>query len=248
MKKRRRLRRISLGSLIVVLLAVAGFVGWAETPLGPDERAVAALATTNAVAVEQNDWIVFRPAQHTTTTGLIFYPGGRVDERSYAPVAQAIAERGFLVVVVPMPLNLAVLSPDRANAVMAAFSNIQHWAISGHSLGGAMACSFAAEHPDAVQGMILMGAYCSGADVSQLPLQVVSITGSEDGVINRERLTAGRALLPPSTQYVEITGGNHAQFGSYGVQPGDNPATISPEAQEQHTVDATVALLEQIGQ
>ncbi len=246
MKKRRQLRRIVLGSLLVVLLAVAGFVGWAETPLGPNDRALAALATTNAVTMEQNAWIVFHPAQHTATTGLIFYPGGRVDPLSYAPLAQAIAERGFLVVIVPMPLNLAVLAPNRANEVIAAFPDVERWAVGGHSLGGAMACSFAAEHPDAVQGLVLMGAYCSGADLSQLPLQVTSITGTEDGVINRERLAEGRALLPLGTQYVEIAGGNHAQFGSYGVQPGDNPATISAELQEEQIVAATVALLEQI--
>lgn len=246
MKKRRRLRRLSLGSLFVVLLAVAGFVGWAETPLGPDDHALAALATTDAVAVEQNDWIVFQPTQGAPTTGVILYPGGRIDERSYAPLAQRIASQGFLVVIVPMPLNLAVLAPNRANEVITAFPYVQHWAVGGHSLGGAMACTFAAGHPDAVQGLVLMGAYCSGADVSQLPLKVTSITGSADGVINRERLAAGRALLPPWTQYAEIGGGNHAQFGSYGAQPGDNPATISSEAQEDQIAAATVALLEQL--
>lgn len=246
MNKRRWLRRMFLGSLLVVLLALVGFVGWAETPLGPNAPAIAALATTATVTVEQDEWIVFRPTQGTATTGFIFYPGGRVDERSYAPTAQAIAARGFLVVIVPMPLNLAVLAPNRANDVIAAFPDVQRWAIGGHSLGGAMACTFAAEHPDVVQSLVLMGAYCAGADVSQLPLVVVSITGSEDGVINRERLAAGRALLPPSTQYMEIAGGNHAQFGSYGAQPGDNPAAISAEAQQDQVVTATVALLEQI--
>lgn len=199
MKKRRWLRRTFLGSLIIVLLAIAGFVGWAETPLGPDDRAVAALTPTNTVVVEQNDWIVFRPARRTATTGVILYPGGHVDPQSYAPLAQAIASQGYLVVVVPMPLNLAVLAPNRANEVIAAFPDVQHWAIGGHSLGGAMACSFVAEHPDAVQGLLLMGAYCAGADVSQLPLQATSITGSEDGVLNQERFAAGRAL-PPGTQ------------------------------------------------
>lgn len=248
MKTRRRLRRFMYGVLIMVLLAVAGFVGWAETPLGPDARAVAALATTGTVAVEQNEWIVFRPQESTATAGFIFYPGGRVDPQSYAPLARAIAERSFLVVIVPMPLNLAVLAPNRANEVIAAFPDVQRWAVGGHSLGGAMACTFAAEHGDAAQGLVLMGAYCSGADVSQLPLEVASITGSKDGVLNQERFTAGRALLPPTTQYVEIAGGNHAQFGSYGGQPGDNPATISPEAQQEQVVAATVAVLEQLAE
>lgn len=250
MKKRRRwLRRAVYSVLAVVLLAVAGFVGWAKTPLGPDARATAALSTTAAVTVERTDWIVFRPAQGNATTGFIFYPGGRVDPRSYAPLMQRIAERGFVAVIVPMPLNLAVFAPNRGGEVIAAFPGVQHWAVGGHSLGGAMACSFVASHPDAADGLVLWAAYpASSTDLSKLPLHVVSLVGTNDGVLNRDTFAATKALLPPSTQYIEIAGSNHAQFGSYGAQPGDHPATISPDAQQAQTVAATVALLQQIRQ
>jgi len=53
-------------------------------------------------------------------------------------------------------------------------------------------------------------------------------------------------MLPPTTVYVEISGGNHAQFGYYGDQSGDNPATITREAQQSETLNATVELLQKL--
>jgi pimeloyl-ACP methyl ester carboxylesterase len=116
-------------------------------------EALAALESDAGVLVETAPWLVFRPANQDPSIGLILYPGGRVDPRAYAPTARALAEEGYLVVIVPMPLNLAVLAPGRAAEVMAAFPGIKSWAIGGHSLGGAMAANFAHSNPGAVRGL-----------------------------------------------------------------------------------------------
>jgi pimeloyl-ACP methyl ester carboxylesterase len=185
--------------------------------------------------------------QAGVTTGLIFYPGARVDPRSYAPAAHAIAQQGYLVVIVPMPLNLAFFGTNRVDNVIAAFPDVQHWAIGGHSLGGAFAASYVASHPDRGQGLVLWAAYPpSSADLSNTNTATSVILGSNDGVINQENLEASHTLLPRDTQWIVIEGGNHAQFGAYGPQPGDNSATISPEQQQQQIVDATVTVLQQI--
>ena len=52
-----------------------------------------------------------------------------------------------------------------------------------------------------------------------------------------------RAHLPPDTAFVSIEGGNHAQFGWYGDQRGDHPATIPRPEQQRAIVDATSAVL-----
>jgi hypothetical protein len=57
-----------------------------------------------------------------------------------------------------------------------------------------------------------------------------------------------RALLPVDTQYVVIQGGNHAQFGDYGVQPGDQEATITRLEQQKQIVDATIRFMKAISQ
>jgi pimeloyl-ACP methyl ester carboxylesterase len=199
--------------------------------------------------VTTQDRLIFRPVEQNLSTGLIFYPGGRVDPRSYAPAARDIAAEGHLVVIVPMPLNLAFLAPDRASTVVASFSEIEHWVIGGHSLGGAMAARFAYQSPSMVEGLLLWASYpARGNDLSDRDILVTSIYGTRDGLATPEEITASRALVPPNTEWVEIAGGNHAQFGWYGPQSGDNAATISREAQQREAVAASVALLERVGQ
>lgn len=173
--------------------------------------------------------------------------GGRVDHRSYAPTARAIAAEGYLVAVMPMPLHLAIFGTERANEVIKAFPTIQRWAIGGHSLGGSMAAQFARKHPDLVQGLVLWAAYPANADdLSTSTLKVVSISGTEDGLSTPAKIEASRTLLPPNTRWVAIKGGNDGQFGWYGSQYGDNEATIAREAQQAQVVAATIELLREL--
>ena len=230
--------------LLLPLLAVAGFAVWAYTPLGPMPEALAALESGPQVQVETEPWLVFRPAGDAPDTGFVLYPGGRVDPRAYAPLARAIADEGYLVAIVPMPFNLAVLGAGRAADVMAAFPDVERWAVGGHSLGGAMAANFAHQNPERVDGLVLWAAYPAGGDdLSGRELEVLSIYGTRDGVATPAEITASRPLLPADTRWVAIEGGNHAQFGWYGTQNGDNPAIISREDQQAAIVRATVQLL-----
>lgn len=237
------LRPILLGLLALLVLAGASFVIWAETPLGPMPEAIAALESSADVTVQTEPWLLFAPAVKTPTVGLIFYPGGRVDPRSYAPGAYSIAAQGYLVVIPPVPLNLAVFAPDIAADVIGANPAIQRWFVGGHSLGGAMAASFAYNHPEMVDGLVLWASYpASPSDFSQRPdFPVLSAYGTED--FGLDGIEASRALLSPTTEWVEIAGGNHAQCGWYGPQPGDNPATISREEQQAQLIAATVGFL-----
>ncbi|MEZ4737454.1 MAG: alpha/beta fold hydrolase [Caldilineaceae bacterium] len=103
------------------------------------------------------------------------------------------------MVIVPMPLNLAAFAPNRAQEVIAAYPTIQQWAIGGHSLGGAMAAAFAADHPDAVDALILWASYPGQQDslARRSDLAVTSIYGTQDGLATVEKLEAARSLLPP---------------------------------------------------
>jgi len=244
----RIVKRVLLILLIVLLLAAAGFAAWAYTPLGPLPEATAALRSDAAVQVTTEPWLTFTPTDVQPTAGFIIYPGGRVDARSYAPFARAIAERGYLVVIAPMPFNLAVFKPGAADAVIAAHPEIERWAIGGHSLGGAMAANFIYTDPDAVEGLVLWAAYPAGGNsLADSEVAVASIYGTRDGLATQAEVDASRPLLPADTRFVPIEGGNHAQMGWYGPQSGDGAASISREAQQAQVVDATVALLEGLG-
>lgn len=247
-----RIRRWWWVLLLIPLVAVGGFAAWAQSTPSPMPEAVAALETasrTDGVVVAKRDWLIFRPAAQQPTTALILYPGGRVDPRAYAPAAREIAAEGYMVVIVPMPLNLAFFAPNRADDVLKAFPAIDRWAVGGHSLGGAMASRFVHRHPSRVDGLVLWAAYPAASDdLSDRDLRVVSIYGTRDGLATGEEIDDSRALLPSDTRWVAIQGGNHAQFGWYGPQDGDNPPTISREAQQEEIVAATTELLQQLEQ
>jgi dienelactone hydrolase len=246
----RRGLKIALAIIgVAVLLGALVFVAWGLTPLGPAPGALAALeSNANVTVLDGGDWIAFTPTGAAPVTGFILYPGGHVDYRSYAPVAQRIAARGYLVAIVRMPLSLAVFGVDRADPVIAAHPTIGHWAIGGHSLGGSMAASYAAKHPDTVEGIAFWASYpASGDDLSATGLKGLSVYGSNDGVLNRETLDATLPLLPNGTVIRVIEGGNHAQFGSYGPQPGDGTATISAEEQQAEAAGLTVGMLRAVG-
>jgi hypothetical protein len=210
-------------------------------------EAITDLGSDGTVSVSTEHWITFEPTQANRQTGLILYPGGRVDPRAYAPLARAISEQGYIVVIVPMPLNLAVFGAGRAANVIAAFPKVTTWVVGGHSLGGAMAALFTDENPELVRGLALWAAYpAENNDLSQADLQVVSIYGTRDGLATRDKIDASRTVLPADTDWVPIAGGNHAQFGWYGAQSGDLPASISREAQQAQIVAATLRLLESV--
>jgi predicted alpha/beta-hydrolase family hydrolase len=236
---------VLIGVIAVILLALVGFTIWAYTPLGPMPEALAALSSDDQVQVQNGAWLTFTPTGSQPDTGLIFYPGGRVDYRSYAPLAREIARQGYMVVVVPMPFNLAVFGAGRAANVIAAYPEIQHWAIGGHSLGGAMASNYAYGHPDGVSGLALLAAYPpENNSLADRKLDVLSIYGSQDGAV--DQLKAAQSLLPPRTEWVVVEGGNHAGFGWYGPQPGDGVASISRGAQQAQTAAAMAKLLSRV--
>ena len=241
------LRRWWWTIVLVPVVAIIGFVMWASLIPAPMSEALDALTPSDKLTVETSPWLAFRPTGPMPETGLIFYPGGRVDARAYAPTARAVAEAGYLVVIVPMPLNLAVLAPERGLDVQAAFSTVRRWAIGGHSLGGAMAAQFAVQHPQQVQGLVLLAAYPPNtASLANSNLAVVSISGSQDGLATPDKIQASRSLLPATTQWVVIQGGNHAQFGWYGLQDGDNTANVSRADQQKQVITATLALLQSL--
>jgi pimeloyl-ACP methyl ester carboxylesterase len=224
-------------------------VGWAalRSFTGPEVMpdALRELEAGTGTADHDNDWIVFAPDGDDPVTGLVFYPGARIDAHAYAPLAAQIAANGFLVVIPRMPFKLALLAPGRAASVMENFSEVKQWVVGGHSLGGVAAVRFAARNPERVAGLVLWAAYpASSDDLSASDLAVTSIYATRDGLTSLDQIESSRPLLPPDAIWIAIDGGNHSQFGWYGLQAGDMVASIGREEQAVQIVEATLSLLE----
>ncbi|GIL14905.1 MAG: thioesterase [Chloroflexota bacterium] len=251
MNRKRFLLGVGIALLALALLGAGAFVYWANDAAQPLPEALAALQSDEQVQFSnQNGWLVFQPVNQSNTltpldTGLIFYPGGRVDYRAYAPLARDIAAQGYLVVIPPMPLNLAFFGTNMANEIVRTFPEIQHWAIGGHSLGGVAAATYANAHRAQIQGIVLYASYPAD-NQSAYPGRVTSIFGTNDGLATPAKIAESKPNLPAQTLFAPIEGGNHSQFGFYGDQTGDNPATISRAEQQKQTVKATVEMLSRL--
>ena len=231
MKKRTKWILLILALALVLLGAVCAVYFGTYSRATPE--AAALLQGSDAVQVKavSKGWLLDGPG---TEDALIFYPGGKVEATAYLPLLTALAEDGVDCFLVRMPLNMAFMDLNAAAAVQADYA-YDRWYIGGHSLGGAMAAVYAAEHGEGLSGLILLAAYATKPLDGRLA--VLELHGSEDGVLNRDKLEQGRQYLPASALSEELAGGNHAQFGDYGPQRGDGTATISREEQTRWAVD-----------
>lgn len=241
--------RVKYVLLIIILGFFAAGALWATYARPPLPDALVALESNPELAVSQGDWLVFQPLQDPPTAGLIFYPGGRVDPRGYAPLLREIAAAGYLVVVPRMPINMAAFNPNAADQIITHYPEITTWTIGGHSLGGTMAAQYTGNHPDLISGLVIWASYpANSADIASLEIPVLTIYGTLDPGATENDLSNRKDLYPEGASYLAVQGGDHHQFGSYLTSPDKNYATISRDEQHKLIVQATLELLEEVDQ
>lgn len=223
---------------ILLLLLVAIGAGIYLKPYNPDSVATQAMESSkeDGITVDnQKHWISFKPLQ-AVEPAVIFYPGGLVDEKAYAPFARALANAGHTTYIVKMPLNLAILGGNRASEIVQD-EPYQQYVIGGHSLGGVMASRYTVSHPDKIAGVFFLASYADEAgSLANTNLTTLSIVGSNDQVLNYPRYEESKVNLPKNSIFYTIEGGNHGQFGNYGMQKGDGNPSITGEEQMTQTV------------
>ncbi len=241
-------KKIVWGLIGIVL---AGFciwgVQWATYARPPLPEAVEALRSDNLVAVTDTPWLTFTPKKDSPDTGFIFYPGGRIDPRGYSSLMRAISEKGYLVVVPKMPINMAILNSNIADEIIGAHPEIEHWVIGGHSVGGTAAAQYTFAHPEQIAGLAIWSSYPSdGSDISGQDTPVVLMYGGNETRVTDDSVGTRKHLLPPDTRYIKIEGGDHHQFGSYLLTTEEDLATTSRETQHAQILSAMIELLQSI--
>ena len=224
--------KVITGLIIVALLT--GATIYLTDYYHADNAAIRSYQVEGVSVSDKGDGIVAYVPEGEIKAGFVFYPGARVEYTSYAPLLKACAKEGILCVVVEMPYNHAFLGINRALDAIGLFPEIENWYIGGHSLGGSIAANCAANNPDTFEGVVLLAAYSTN-DITDL--RALTVYGSEDGVRNLDSYVKNKKNLPSDfTEYV-IYGGNHAYFGMYGEQAGDNKAGISNAEQITQTAE-----------
>lgn len=219
---------------LLIIGIIVGFFIYVSQYYKADDSTIAAI--NDAHTVEHHDnYMVFSPS-YQTDKALIFYPGGKVEYLAYYPLLERLSQEGITCILVEMPFNLAVFNTNAADKIIDDFPEIEQWYIGGHSLGGAMASSYASEHKDKIDRLILLGAYVYG-DYSKN--KAITIYGSNDTILDQSKINYTENVFV-------IEGGNHGQFGNYGQQKGDGISTISSEKQQDISVEYIISFMNEI--
>ncbi|MBO4919587.1 MAG: alpha/beta hydrolase [Erysipelotrichaceae bacterium] len=232
-------KKILLGIIGLTLVLCVTAFSYFNDYCHASSHALELIQETETIEHGEN-YLAFVPKDYDT--GVILYPGAKVESEAYAPLLKELADRGIFAAVVYVPLHFALLDSDAAFKVMEEHPEVQNWYIGGHSLGGVAAGVLAGRYPERFQGIILLASYVT-SDLSKTELKALTLIGSNDGVINREQYRKNRKNLPEETKEITIQGGNHAQFGSYGFQKGDNEADITREEQWELSAEYILKLV-----
>lgn len=227
----------------IVTVVVVGSLTYLK-PFGAAPEALDAMAGTTSVQVDDSTTqITLTPTGDEAERGLVFQPGARVDPRAYVPLLTQVSRTGVLVVIVKQPMEIAFTAIGAPAGIIDAHPQVTSWAVGGHSLGGVAASSYAGDHLDQVDGLVLWASYPLNS-LAASSLSVGSVSGTQDGLATPDDIEKGTSDLPTSTVYTAIDGGVHRYFGDYGVQAGDGAPTTSRMAVQSQIVTATVALLQ----
>ncbi|WP_337881062.1 alpha/beta hydrolase [Rheinheimera sp.] len=241
------MKTITLLSAVTLLLASwSVFAGGQGAVL---TEAWTAMETDSAVQVDDKwDYIRFLPVQSTARKSVCFafYPGGFISPYAYAPYTRALAEAGYISFILKVPLGFALLEPDAADDAKKdryAQTHCSAFVAGGHSVGGVAAVEYIVNHPD--DGLVLLASYPQDTtSIAANATIVSSIYGTNDCQTSVQDINNSTDNLPASTTYVEISGGNHPQFGWYtDSTTGECAATISHRNQAEIFINETLRVL-----
>ena len=237
---------VRAGAVALVVFPVWMLIAFRATS---DARAALSSDAHVSVARGSHHW-TFEPKVASARAGVVFFPGAVVDPVAYAPLLRDVAVAGYPAILVEVPRRGALGGADdpvvfdRARTAMRSLRDADGWVAAGHSRGGLIAATFVRGEPSAFAGLVLIGTtHPRDFSLADALLPITKVYGTRDTVADVDKIMANRANLPSAARMIAIAGGNHSQFGYYGFQLGDWPATITREEQQRQTLQALLDVL-----
>jgi alpha/beta superfamily hydrolase len=163
------------------------------------------------------------------------------------PLCRTIADSNVKVYLIKMPWRLASKGYNKPKELHLFDDTTKTYILSGHSQGAKMAAQFAYENPALTDKLILIATtHPKDISLADNKLPTMKIYGSMDGVADEKSIIDNKTKLPATTKFIRIGGANHAQFGYYGFQLGDNEAAISREQQQTETLKYMIEFIKQL--
>jgi hypothetical protein len=247
MKKTSKKNRLAKKTILVIgilfLLSGIGFIGyflyssihsWQPNP----DHYSKVQQDQDLIISQNNNYISVLPKDGGVSEGLIIYQGAFADAKSYIAPYSGLVKQGIGVFIIRSSFGFALFNVGGANAVINNNPEIKNWYVAGHSLGGVAACEYTKANSNKIKGLIMLASFCNG-NAKDLKTDVLSISGTNDGLSTPEKIDNSRSKLPDSTKYVVVDGANHTEFGDLEkLQPGDKEATITQEEATEQIINA----------
>ncbi|MFB7142110.1 alpha/beta hydrolase [Gottfriedia sp. NPDC056225] len=245
MKMKNIIKYSMIGIVVLLFLSVGGFYIWSQQTYAPSKEMYSLVGKVNTDS--EHHWDVFEPMKNKET-GIILYPGAKVEPEAYSYYAQGLAKDGYTVIIPSVKFNFAIFDVNKADQIMKSYPSIKKWYVGGHSLGGVAAASYAYKNLNKIEGIIFLGAYPSNTnDFSNLNVPMLSLYAENDGLSTMSKISKTKHLLSKDAAMYEVLGGNHGQFGMYGKQKGDKKATITAQQQQDKIIEVTMKWLDDNG-
>lgn len=229
---------------VVVAVSVVGFFVWLNDTYKTNEYSAHFMLSTPHVEVEKenNGTVVFKPKSGAGKTGVIIYPGQKIEPKSYARLSNMIANSKYTVYVPKLRFNFSSFSSNLATKIIKENPEITTWYLVAHSTSGDAALNEAANQKK-IAGVVFLGTYPSGDDLKLINKPVLSIWGTKDGVLDFTKFNEYKSNMPSNAHFYEIVGGNNTNFADIETIPNDNKAIISAEEQQVQAANEIVSFI-----
>lgn len=168
--------------------------------------------------------------------GFIIFTGAKMDEKSYAYIAELLHKEGHTVVLPKFMFHMSSTGTNRGIEIMESNPEIEKWFLIGHSIGGMPISRIAVQKPANLQGLAFLASYVS-TDLSELDVSAIHIMASNDNFYSEKQRAEERLdYLPKNSTVITIEGASHQGFGAYDSWGDRGGATLPWKEQQKQAV------------